>query len=66
MGYTLHNRATDWVTTMLTYLMVIIFILSIYVFMAYMESRTYNKLTGAHTTTWDAMWVNLRVQGNNQ
>lgn len=29
---------------------------------AHMESQTYNKLTGAHTTTWDAMWVELRVQ----
>lgn len=29
---------------------------------AYMESQTYNRLTGAHTTTWDAMWVELRVQ----
>lgn len=29
---------------------------------AHMESKTYNKLTGAHTTWWDAMWVELRVQ----
>lgn len=29
---------------------------------ASMESKTYNKLTGAHTTWWDAMWVELRVQ----
>ena len=29
---------------------------------ATMESRTYNRLTGAHTTTWDAIWVELRVQ----
>lgn len=29
-----------------------------------MESRTYNKLTGAHTTWWDAVWVELRVQGS--
>ena len=28
---------------------------------AYLESQTYNRLTGAHTTTWDAMWVELRV-----
>lgn len=27
-----------------------------------MESKTYNKLTGANTTWWDAMWVELRVQ----
>lgn len=29
---------------------------------AWQESRTYNRLTGAKTTTWDAMWVELRVQ----
>lgn len=29
---------------------------------AYNESRVYNRLTGASTTTWDALWVNLRVQ----
>jgi len=28
---------------------------------SYFESQTYNRLTGAHTTTWDAMWVELRV-----
>jgi ABC-type spermidine/putrescine transport system permease subunit II len=27
-----------------------------------MESRTYNRLTGASTTWWDAVWVELRVQ----
>jgi hypothetical protein len=31
---------------------------------AYMESSTYNKLTGAETTWWDALWVELRVQDN--
>jgi hypothetical protein len=28
---------------------------------AYFESRAYNRLTGAHTTTWDAFWLDLRV-----
>lgn len=28
---------------------------------AKMESDTYNRLTGAHTTWWDACWVELRV-----
>jgi len=32
------------------------------VFQAKMESDTYNRLTGAHTTWWDALWVELRVQ----
>jgi len=31
-------------------------------FSAAQESSTYNRLTGAHTTTWDALWVELRVQ----
>lgn len=34
------------------------------VFQPYMESTTYNKLTGAKTTWWDALWVELRVQDN--
>lgn len=29
-----------------------------------MESKTYNKLTGADTTWWDALWVELRVQAS--
>ena len=29
---------------------------------AYFESSTYNRLTGAETTWWDALWVELRVQ----
>jgi hypothetical protein len=32
------------------------------VFRFHMESDTYNRLTGAHTTWWDAVWVELRVQ----
>jgi ABC-type spermidine/putrescine transport system permease subunit II len=32
------------------------------VFQAKMESSAYNRLTGAHTTWFDALWVELRVQ----
>ncbi len=28
---------------------------------AYFESAAYNRLTGANTTTWDAIWLDLRV-----
>ena len=28
----------------------------------YFEAKTYNKLTGANATWWDAIWVELRVQ----
>lgn len=27
-----------------------------------MEARAFERLTGNHVTTWDAMWVELRVQ----
>ena len=30
----------------------------------YFESQRYNKLTGAKTTYWDAVWLELRVQDN--
>jgi hypothetical protein len=26
------------------------------------EAKTYNKITGADVTTWDALWVELRIQ----
>lgn len=29
---------------------------------SFMEARTYSRLTGHTVTTWDAMWVSLRVQ----
>lgn len=33
-----------------------------WVFQSSMEAHTYQRLTGKHVTTWDAMWVELRVQ----
>lgn len=35
-----------------------------WVIKSHFESSTYNKLTGANTTTWEAMWVELRVQSS--
>ena len=34
---------------------------ALWVIQSYFESSTYNRLTGSETTTWDAMWVELRV-----
>lgn len=28
---------------------------------AFFEARSYNKLTGSNTTTWDAFFLDLRV-----
>lgn len=29
---------------------------------SYFEAKTFNKITHSNVTTWDAMWVELRVQ----
>ncbi len=34
-------------------------------FSSYQESKAFNELTGAKTTTWQAVWVELRVDCNN-
>jgi len=42
----------------------VLLVIMVWVFLSAMESRTYNRLTGAKTTTVDAMFVQLRVQGS--
>lgn len=34
----------------------------VWVSKSYMEARTFNRVTGAQVSTWDAMWIELRVQ----
>lgn len=46
--------------------MLLAILVSVWVLPAYFESRTYNKLTGAETSWWDALWVELRVQDEPQ
>lgn len=41
---------------------VIAFIVGIWIFASYMEARSYNRVTGENVSTWDAMWIELRVQ----
>lgn len=39
---------------------------AIWVFSSKMEAQAYNRQTGANVSTWDAMWVELRVQAGPQ
>jgi hypothetical protein len=41
---------------------IFIIVAAIWVGASAMEARAYNRLTGNDVSTWDAMWVNLRVQ----
>lgn len=33
----------------------------LWVIRSHYEAQTYERLTGVHVTTWEAMWVQLRV-----
>lgn len=45
---------------------VLLFAIIPWVLSSYFESTSYNRLTGATTTTWDAMWIELRVQNEGK
>lgn len=33
---------------------------------SWMEARAYNRVTGGSVTTWDALWLDLRVVGTER
>lgn len=35
----------------------------IWIVSSYFEASTYSRVTGIEVTAWDAMWVELRVDG---
>lgn len=37
--------------------------LIIWVSKSSLEASAYNRVTGSHVSTWDAMWIDLRVVG---
>ena len=43
-------------------LFVVIIGWSMHAVKSYFEAEAYNRITGSHVTTWDAMFVDLRVQ----
>lgn len=45
----------------ITIIAVVAFVIIGLGFSAFQESRVFNRLTGADTTVWDAMFVELRV-----
>lgn len=37
-------------------------VVGIWVLKSHMEARSFNAVTGKSVTTWEAMWIELRVQ----
>ena len=50
----------------LAFLLAVLVVLSLpigaWVFASRMEAAAFNQVTGGHVTTWQAMWIELRVQ----
>lgn len=40
--------------------------ISLWLIRSHMEAKAYNRVTGSNVTTWDAMWIELRVQGGDK
>jgi ABC-type methionine transport system permease subunit len=38
----------------------------VWIFKSSMEARAFNNVTGKNVSTWDAMWIELRVQEQSQ
>lgn len=47
--------------TMVVSAVAVLIAVSAWIFTSHHESKVYNRLTGANTTTYDAMFVQLRV-----
>lgn len=56
------HASTAWATALLIAI-VVISCVAVYV-QAAQEAATYNRLTGADVTAWDALFVELRVEGS--
>lgn len=39
----------------------VVAVVSEWVFVSHMEAGAFNRITGEQVSTWDAMWVHLRV-----
>lgn len=48
--------------SMVLCVLVLIAIVALAALQPLFESQAYNRLTGAQTTYWDALWLELRVQ----
>jgi hypothetical protein len=40
----------------------VLLLLGFWVVSSYLEARSFERITGRHVSTWDAMFVELRVQ----
>jgi hypothetical protein len=56
------NDDVKFISLLILGILLIFFSSISWVFKSHMEAKAYNHVTGQHVSTWDAMWVELRVQ----
>ena len=49
--------------TIVALLLIAVMSIVIWTFQSKMEANAYNRITGSDVTTWEAMWVQLRIEG---
>lgn len=54
--------APNWFVWACGLAVMIVLVLLLWVFPSHMEAQAYNRVTGENVSTWDAMWIELRVQ----
>ncbi len=51
-----------WFLAIIGVVLIFSFAISFPIIAAYFEAQAYNRVTGSNVTTWDAIWLDLRVQ----
>ena len=51
----------EWFALLISVLVILFFVNSGWVVQSYFEARSFNKITGKDVSTWDAMFLKLRV-----
>lgn len=58
------NEILDVVIPVLGCCLLLVFLVGgPYVVKSYFEAKAYERVTGKHVTTWDAMFLQLRIEG---
>lgn len=62
MSEDLHNEKQFVLAVLLIMLATFLVIGGGWIVASYMKAVAYTRITGKEVTTWDAMWVDLRIQ----
>lgn len=50
------------VVTVASMILGLLILTGVWVISSHMEAKAYNRVTRSNVTTWEAMWIQLRVQ----